>query len=86
MWKNRFGCFDGKVCHTPKEAGKVILATACLPNFAVSRGDMWVENGHVRHVEEHDINDDYVYSDGDTENLKSGKEKQQEIGDNFFTD
>ena len=59
MWKARFGVIQGVLWHDPSTCAKIITATACLHNFAVSDGDIWVDCGYVRGMDEHNPLDNY---------------------------
>lgn len=43
MWKARFAVIQGVLRHDLSTCAKIIIATACLHNFAVSDGDFgWI--------------------------------------------
>ena len=61
MWKSRFAVIMGVMRHDPTLCTQIITATACLHNFAISQGDMWVYKGDVKCIDDHDPLDNYHY-------------------------
>ena len=45
--KRRFSIIKKRIDHGPQEAARIVVTCACLHNFAMSRGDMLVDNGRV---------------------------------------
>ena len=86
MLKNRFPILAGRMRHTPQIAVKIIIAAACLHNFAISRGDMWLEKGAVNNIDPHDPADDYVYTTAqELENLATGRRVRDDIVNRLFS-
>ena len=80
MWKARFAVIQGVLRHEPSMCAKIITATACLHNFAVSDGDIWVDRGNVRGMDDHDPLDNYHYwSQQDWERELSGKKVRRDL-------
>ena len=50
LWKKRFQCVAQVSEYQPSVLGKVIIATMCLHNIAMKRGDIWVEGGELRNL------------------------------------
>ena len=84
-WKARFAILLGKMQHAPTKSGQIIIATACLHNFAVSKGDIWVNKKKVKCVDDHDPRDNYHYGrEHGNPVLIGGKAKRQEIVQQYF--
>ena len=47
IMKRRFSIIENRLDHSPQEACRIFLACSCLHNFAMERGDMFVDNGRV---------------------------------------
>ena len=45
--KRRFAIIEKRIDRGPQEAARILVTCACLYNFAMSRGDMLVDNGRV---------------------------------------
>ena len=65
-WKRRFQCVLRASDYQPDFLGKIIVATACLHNLAMSKGDIWIDDGRVCDLPEtielrHDPLDDCIY-------------------------
>ena len=59
---------------------KIITATACLHNYAISHGDIWVDKGCVQGIDDHDPADNYHYwSEYDMVCEMSGKKVWQDL-------
>ena len=62
------------------------MACACLHNFAISKGDMWLEKGKVNVCDTHDPADDYIYStELDFANLTSGHRVRDDLTNKFYS-
>ena len=86
MWKVRFAVIQGVLRHEPSMCAKIITATACLHNFTVSDGDIWVDRGNVRGMDDHDPLDNYHYwSQQDQERELSGKKVRHDLIRDHFT-
>ena len=86
MWKGRFAILEGPLRHDPLKAAEIITATACIHNFAISKGDMWVHRGKVHCIELHDPLDNYhYYSTHDIEHQLDGKKVRAELVNNLFS-
>ena len=86
MWKGRFAVLEGPLRHDPLKSVEIITATACIHNFAVSKGDMWVRRGKVYCVEPHDPLDNYhYYGTHDIQHQLDGKKVRAELVTNLFS-
>ena len=83
MWKGRFTVLEGPLRHDPLKSAEIITATACIHNFAVSKGDMWVHRGKVYFVEPHNPLD--YYGTHDIERQLDGKKVRAELVTNVFS-
>ena len=45
--KRRFSIIEKRLDRGPQEASRIVMTCACLHNFAMERGDMFVDNGRV---------------------------------------
>ena len=80
MWKGRFAVLEGPLRHDPLKSAEIITATACIHNFAVSRGDMWVHRGKVYCVEPQDPLDNYhYYGTHDIQHQLDGKKSKSRV-------
>lgn len=52
MLKNRFACCDIPIRYEPLMASKIITAVGCLHNFALRRGDLWIDEGKIIDLED----------------------------------
>ena len=86
IWKGRFAILEGPLRHDPLKSAEIITATACIHNFAISKGDMWVCRGKVHCIEPHDPLDNYhYYSTHDIECQLDGKKVRAELVNNIFS-
>ena len=86
MWKGRFAIVGRPLRHDSLKSAEIITATACIHNFAVSKGDMWVCRGKVYCVEPHNPLDNYHYYG--THNIQyqlDGKKVRAELVTNLFS-
>ena len=51
-WKRRFQCILKALEYQPEFVGQVIIATACLHNLAMHKGDLWLDDGVVHELQE----------------------------------
>ena len=85
MLKGRWGILEVVLRHSPLKAGEIIMATACLHNFAISKGDMWVTKGRVKCLDPHDPLDNYHYwSSSDLQRQLDGKKLRDAWSEIFF--
>ena len=85
QYKARFGCLQTTIEFDPPKVAEIITGTACLHNLAVARSDIWVEDGLLHHVDEHDARDNFNYvMPNDIAGRIAGQRKRDEIAMSVF--
>ena len=62
QWKNHLRCLHWKIDYEPPKVAKIIIATACLHNIAISKGDLWLHHEENTLEDQcHDPQDNFIY-------------------------
>ena len=82
-WKGRFGCLKETLMFDPVKCAWIIVFTAILHNFAMERGDIYIEQGQVINLN-NDVEDRpaQIYNNRDVIQRNEGKFQCDQIARN----